>query len=43
MKTRSELRDIIIKVLYQVSIYEETDLNYDINSLIKEQLEVENN
>lgn len=43
MKTRSELRDIIIKVLYQVSIYEETDLNYDINSLIKEQLEIENN
>lgn len=43
MKTRSELRDIIIKVLYQISIYEDTDLDYNVNSLIKEQLEVENN
>lgn len=43
MKTRTELRDIIIKVLYQISIYEDTDLDYNVNSLIKEQLEVENN
>lgn len=31
-----------MKVIYQVSILEETDLDYDINDLIKEQLEVEN-
>ncbi len=43
MKTRSELREIIIKILYEISIYEETDFDYDINSLIKEQLEIENN
>ena len=31
-----------MKVIYQVSILEETDLDYDINALIKEQLEIEN-
>ena len=31
------------KILYEISIYEETDFDYDINSLIKEQLEIENN
>lgn len=31
-----------MKVLYQVSILEETELDYDINDLIKEQLEIEN-
>lgn len=42
MKNRSELREIIMKVLYQVYIMENTGTNYDINTLIKEQLEVEN-
>ena len=42
MKNRSELRDIIMKVLYQVNLLKEANLDYDINSLIKEQLEVEN-
>lgn len=42
MKNRSELREIIMKVIYQVSILEETNLDYNINDLIKEQLEVEN-
>lgn len=42
MKNRSELREIIMKVLYQISIYEETNLEYDLEKLIKEQLEVEN-
>lgn len=42
MKNRSELREIIMKVLYQVYIMENTETNYDINTLIKEQLEVEN-
>ncbi len=31
-----------MKVLYQVSIFEETNLDYNIDELIKEQLEVEN-
>ena len=42
MLNRSMLREIIMKVLYQVFILEESNLEFDINSLIKEQLEVEN-
>lgn len=42
MLNRSELREIIMKVLYQVFILGESNLDYDIDSLIKEQLEVEN-
>ena len=42
MKNRSELREIIMKVVYQINILEETNLDYDINDLIKEQLEIEN-
>lgn len=42
MKNRSELREIIMKVIYQISILEETNLDYNINDLIKELLEVEN-
>lgn len=42
MKSRSELREIIMKVLYQINIYDETNLDYDINDLIKEQLEIQN-
>jgi len=42
MKNKSELRDIIIKVIYQVFLLDEAKLDYDLNDLIKEQLEVEN-
>ncbi len=42
MKNRSELREVIIKVLYQIDILEDTKLEYDIEELIHEQLEVEN-
>ncbi len=42
MKNRSELRDVIIKVIYQINILNEAKLEYDVNVLIKEQLEVEN-
>lgn len=42
MKNRSELREIIIRVLYQVYIYENGNISYDIDSLIKEQLEESN-
>ena len=42
MKNRTLLREIIIKVLYQVYILEKTKVKYDIDSLIKEQIEVEN-
>ena len=42
MKKRSELREVIMKVLYQISILEEAKLDYDKEEIIKEQLEVEN-
>ena len=42
MKNRSELREIIMKVVYQVAIFDEAKLEYDVNALIKEQLEVQN-
>ncbi len=42
MKNRSELREIIMKVVYQVLIYEDTNLSYNIEDLIAEQMELEN-
>ena len=42
MKNRSELREIIMKVLYQVFILKESSIDFDVDSLIKEQLEIEN-
>ena len=42
MKNRSELREIAMKILYQVYIFQDSNQEYDVNILIKEQLEVEN-
>ena len=42
MKNRSELREIIIKVLYQIYIYENSNISYDIDNLINEQIEKSN-
>lgn len=42
MKNRSELREAIMKVIYQVNLLEEADLDYDLTELIKEQIEVQN-
>lgn len=42
MKNRSQLRDIIIKVIYQVYILNNAKVKYEIDTLIKEQLEIEN-
>ena len=39
---RSKLREIIIKILYQTYIYDSKNITYDIDLLIKEQLEYEN-
>ena len=41
-KTRSELREILIHVIYEGYILDKAKVNYDINSLIKEEMEVEN-
>ena len=42
MKNRSELREVIMKVIYQINLLSETDLDYDVEKLIKEQLEIQN-
>ena len=42
MKNRSELREIIMKVIYQIKILDDAKIEYDIDDLIHEQLEVEN-
>ena len=42
MKNRSELREVIMKVIYQVNLLEEAKLDYDLSELIKEQTEVKN-
>ena len=42
MKNRSELREIAMKCLYQIYIMEPTNIKYDINEIIHEQLEIEN-
>lgn len=42
MKNRSELREIIMKVLYQMNLFQEAKIDYDKDELIKELLEVEN-
>lgn len=39
---RSKLREIIIKILYQTYIYDSKNISYNLNELIKEQLETEN-
>ena len=41
-KTRSELREIIVHVIYESYILDKAKVLYDINSLIKEEIEVEN-
>ncbi len=42
MKNRSELREVAMKVLYQIYIFQDSKQEYDAKELIKEQLEVEN-
>ena len=42
MKNRSELREIIMKVIYQVMILKEGNLEVNTKALIHEQLEIEN-
>lgn len=39
---RSKLREIIIRILYQVYIYKEKKIDFNLNDLIKEQIETEN-
>ena len=42
MKNRSELREVAMTVIYQAYIFQDSNQEYDVKELIKEQLEVEN-
>lgn len=42
MKSRSVLREEIIKILYQVYIYEKNNLSYNIDNIIKDNYEQDN-
>ena len=39
---RSELRKKIMTILYQISVYKSNKINYEVNEVIKEVLEIEN-
>ena len=41
-KTRSELREVAVHVIYESYILDKAKVNYDIKTLIKEEMEIEN-
>lgn len=42
MQTRSELRQIAMTCLYQIDIFKQTHLSYDVEEVLKENLSVDN-
>ena len=40
--TRSELREKIITILYQIELYSDNNLEYNLDDLIKENLDIDN-
>ena len=42
MSKRSELREKIMVILYQIEIYKSNSINYDIDQVINENMEIEN-
>lgn len=40
--TRSELREKIMTILYQIDLYKQNKIDYDIEEVIKENIEIEN-
>ena len=42
MKTRSEAREAVIKILYQLSIFKKANVSYDIDEVIKEVCPISN-
>ena len=41
-ENRTELRKIIMTILYQINVYESNKMPYDVNAVIKENLEIDN-
>ena len=42
METRSELRKKIMTILYQIAVFDKNKIEYNVDELIKENLEIEN-
>lgn len=42
MATRSELREKIMTILYQIDLYKKNNIDYDIDNVIKENVAVDN-
>jgi len=42
MLNRSELREKIMTILYQINLFKNSEVKYDIDEIIKENLEIEN-
>ena len=42
MKTRNEVREIALRIIYKINIFDAAKLYYDVDDLIKEEYEVEN-
>lgn len=42
METRSELRKKIMAILYQIAVFDKNKIEYNVDELIKENLEIEN-
>lgn len=42
MKTRSELREKVMTILYQIELFQNNKIDYDINSIIKDNIEIDN-
>ena len=41
-RTRSEWRDLIVKILYQIILYRDNKMNYEINEIILEHTDIQN-
>ena len=42
MANRSELREKIMTIIYQISLYKKNKIDFDVDSVIKENIDVEN-
>ena len=40
MSTRSELREKIMTILYQIDLYKRNNIEFDVDSTIKENVEI---
>lgn len=42
MANRTELREKIMTIIYQVTLYKKNKMNYDVENIIKENIEIDN-